>query len=200
MSFTISLLNKITNRCRLKFTKAYSTKPNHYNSLGISPKSTQNEIKTAYYKLSMIYHPDKNKDEASLQKFRNITEAYEVLGNVTTRKMYDKGLHFGSSPVSDYNSFYKPREGPRNKPPPPDGRTPIYDFDEWSKSHYGATFHRQMENRRRRHEYQHFRQKTLNDQKLERVVFFLMAMILICTVYVNRKNYDQVVMRKQSTD
>lgn len=149
----------------------------------------------------MVYHPDKNNnDEVSLAKFRNITEAYEVLGNVTTRKLYDKGLHFGSSIVTDGNSFYKPRESSRNRPPPPDGRTPIYDFDEWSKNHYGATFQRQKENRQRRYEYHHERQKAINDQKLEKVVFFLLAIILICTIYVNQKSYDNVVMRKQSTD
>jgi DnaJ-class molecular chaperone len=40
----------------------------------------------------MVYHPDKNKDsEEAAQKFRDITEAYEVLGNVNSRKLYDRG-------------------------------------------------------------------------------------------------------------
>lgn len=39
--------------------------------------------------------------------------------------------------------FYRSRER-RTRPPPPDGRTPIYDFDEWSKQHYGATFAKKM--------------------------------------------------------
>lgn len=85
---------------------------NHYDSLGITPKATQNEIKAAYYKLSMVYHPDKNKDEASLQKFRAITEAYEVLGNVKTRKMYDRGkqiinfyMHFIFTAFTSYQAI-----------------------------------------------------------------------------------------------
>lgn len=65
---------------------------NHYDSLGIQSTSTQGEVKSAYYKLSMMYHPDKNQgNPESSQKFRDITEAYEVLGNVKTRKLYDKG-------------------------------------------------------------------------------------------------------------
>lgn len=64
---------------------------NHYDSLGIPSTSTQGEVKSAYYKLSMMYHPDKNQSVESAQKFRDITAAYEILGNAKTRKLYDKG-------------------------------------------------------------------------------------------------------------
>lgn len=64
----------------------------YYDSLGISRKSTQSEIKAAYYKLSMLYHPDKNEGcEAAAKKFRQITQAYEVLSNYKLRKLYDRG-------------------------------------------------------------------------------------------------------------
>lgn len=67
---------------------------NHYDSLGLTPKATQADVKGAYYKLSMVYHPDKNEGcDVAAQKFRDITEAYEVLGNVRLRKLYDKGNH-----------------------------------------------------------------------------------------------------------
>lgn len=66
--------------------------PNYYDSLGISSNSTQEQIKAAYYKLSMMYHPDKNKgSESAAIKFREITQAYEVLGSHKLRRMYDKG-------------------------------------------------------------------------------------------------------------
>lgn len=65
---------------------------NFYDDLEIPRSATQSEIKAAYYELSMAYHPDKNKTEHGKLKFRLITEAYEVLGNVRTRRMYDKGL------------------------------------------------------------------------------------------------------------
>lgn len=54
---------------------------NHYNSLGVAPSASQDDIKKAYYKLSKIHHPDLNKNsEESTKKFRQITAAYEVLG------------------------------------------------------------------------------------------------------------------------
>lgn len=63
----------------------------HYAALGVSPKATQADIKAAYYKLSMMYHPDRSQNKDDAQKFRNITDAYEVLGNVKSRKLYDRG-------------------------------------------------------------------------------------------------------------
>lgn len=66
---------------------------NYYEDLGISPSSTQTDIKAAYYELSKQYHPDKNKGCAeSAKKFREITRAYEVLGSYRLRRLYDKGL------------------------------------------------------------------------------------------------------------
>lgn len=74
-------------------TSQLAKSENLYNDLGITSHATQKEIKQAYFNLSMVYHPDKNKGckEAST-KFRLISEAYEVLGNIRTRRMYDKGL------------------------------------------------------------------------------------------------------------
>ncbi|XP_022831395.1 dnaJ homolog subfamily C member 30-like [Spodoptera litura] len=128
-----------------------SSSSNHYDVLGITPNATQNDIKSAYYKLSKVYHPDKSSDETSAKKFRAITEAYEVLGNVKLKKMYDKGLlgARGRSRVSNYEpdpeptdptlKFYKSRTY-RKVVPTMDGRRPIYDFDAWSKNHYGDLF------------------------------------------------------------
>jgi len=54
-------------------------------------KATADEIKKAYRKLSMVHHPDKNQGNlnASTHKFQEISAAYEILGNVQKRKMYD---------------------------------------------------------------------------------------------------------------
>lgn len=71
----------------------FSKLGNLYTRLGLNPEASQNEIKDAYYNLSKEYHPDKNvgnKDSAS--KFRSISEAYEILGNVKTRAQYDRGI------------------------------------------------------------------------------------------------------------
>lgn len=65
---------------------------NHYDVLEITPSATQADVKTAYYKLSMIHHPDKNKgNPESVERFRDITSAYEVLSNYRLRRLYDKG-------------------------------------------------------------------------------------------------------------
>lgn len=63
-----------------------------YARLRLTASATQAEIKSAYYRLSKLYHPDKNNDcpKATIQ-FRNITEAYEVLSDSTSKAAYDKG-------------------------------------------------------------------------------------------------------------
>lgn len=63
---------------------------NFYDVLGISRDSTSREIKKAYYDLSKKYHPDKNIH--SEDKFKGITEAYEVLSDVHKRMIYDQQI------------------------------------------------------------------------------------------------------------
>ena len=64
-----------------KFSSSGSSSESHYETLGLKPSATQAEVKAAYFELSKLYHPDKTKgSEESLDKFRSITEAYEVLG------------------------------------------------------------------------------------------------------------------------
>tara|TARA_B100001094_G_scaffold67725_1_gene63876 strand:+ start:209 stop:670 length:462 start_codon:yes stop_codon:yes gene_type:complete len=53
----------------------------HYNILGLTPSATQDEIKSAYRKLAIKYHPDKNKELDAEDKFKKISEAYQVLSN-----------------------------------------------------------------------------------------------------------------------
>lgn len=101
-------------------------------------------MKSAYYSLSMQYHPDKNKDDLeAAEKFREITAAYEVLGNFRLRKLYDKGMiqnagerfenenfrHDKTAREEDdpTTRFYKARM--RKEHTTATGRTPIYDFD-----------------------------------------------------------------------
>lgn len=63
----------------------------YYKTLGISKSASQDEIKKAYRKMAVRYHPDKNPGDASAeQKFKNISEAYEVLKDPDTREKYDR--------------------------------------------------------------------------------------------------------------
>lgn len=66
----------------------YSKMDNLYTRLELTASATQADIKNAYYELSKKYHPDRN--DGSTTKFRSISEAYEILGNVSTRKDYDQ--------------------------------------------------------------------------------------------------------------
>lgn len=61
-----------------------------YERLGLEAEATTKEVKTAYRKMSVIHHPDKNGGgEAAVMKFREITEAYEILSDPEKRVLYD---------------------------------------------------------------------------------------------------------------
>ena len=63
----------------------------YYKVLGVERSATQDQIKKAYRKLAVKYHPDKNPgDKAAEEKFKEISEAYQVLGNEDSRKKYDE--------------------------------------------------------------------------------------------------------------
>lgn len=62
----------------------------YYDILGVSRSASQQEIKSAYRKLARKYHPDVNKASDAQAKFKDINEAYEVLGDETKRKRYDQ--------------------------------------------------------------------------------------------------------------
>ncbi len=63
----------------------------YYKTLGVNKTASQEEIKKTYRKLALKYHPDKNKgDKAAEEKFKEISEAYNVLGDPEKRKQYDQ--------------------------------------------------------------------------------------------------------------
>ena len=61
-----------------------------YNILGVSKTATGDEIKKAYRKLALEYHPDRNKTKEADAKFKEVTKAYEVLGDPQKRQTYDQ--------------------------------------------------------------------------------------------------------------
>ncbi len=63
----------------------------YYKVLGVGKSASQDEIKKAYRKLAVKYHPDKNEGDSKAEaRFKEITEAYEVLGNAENRQKYDQ--------------------------------------------------------------------------------------------------------------
>ncbi|KAJ2722200.1 Type I HSP40 co-chaperone [Coemansia sp. Benny D115] len=61
-----------------------------YDVLGVSPSASEQEIKKAYRKLALKYHPDKNPDASIREKFSEISNAYEVLSDSEKRALYDQ--------------------------------------------------------------------------------------------------------------
>jgi curved DNA-binding protein len=60
-----------------------------YELLGVSRSASQDEIQRAYRKLARTYHPDVNKDPAAEERFKDVSEAYNVLSDPATRRRYD---------------------------------------------------------------------------------------------------------------
>ena len=86
----------------------------YYKILGVTKDSNQIQIRKAFRKLALQYHPDKNKNsEESKQKFMEIVKAYEILSDEKSRERYDsntisdkniQGFHW--TPPADFANFY----------------------------------------------------------------------------------------------
>lgn len=73
-----------------------SEKRDYYEVLGVNKSASASEIKKAYRKLALKYHPDKNPDDAAAEaKFKEAAEAYEVLSNPEKKQRYDQFGHAG---------------------------------------------------------------------------------------------------------
>ena len=74
------------------------SEPSFYDILGVNEKSSHDEIKKAFRKLSLKHHPDRNNNSPeSVKNFQTIGEAWETLGDASKRKQYDMSRRFGDA-------------------------------------------------------------------------------------------------------
>ena len=91
-----------------------------YDALGVDPSASDSDIKRAYRKLAVQYHPDKNPDPAASEKFKEISKAYEILSDEDKRQVYDKygeeglegGAGEGMNPQDIFRQFFGGGGGP----------------------------------------------------------------------------------------
>lgn len=92
-----------------------TSKRDYYDILGVGKTSSDTELKTAYRKLALKWHPDKNKEKEAEGKFKEINEAYEILSNKEKRGKYDQFGHAAFDPSSGFGGFrggQQQRSGP----------------------------------------------------------------------------------------
>lgn len=125
----------------------------HYEVLSVSKNASQKEIKEAYKRLALRYHPDRNHgDKASEEKFKEATEAFEVLNSVEERRKYDNAnkpvtsTPF-SSTIFNENGFFGSTGSGKKRTPERDifrnFKNPIYediDDDPRERNIYGQPF------------------------------------------------------------
>merc|ERR1711879_267511 len=76
--------------------------PTHYETLQVPKTASETEIRKAYLKLSLRWHPDKNQSKEAETKFKEISTAYQVLSDPSLKRDYDQSLN---NPFTSFTSF-----------------------------------------------------------------------------------------------
>ncbi|MBP6219401.1 MAG: DnaJ domain-containing protein [Oligoflexales bacterium] len=79
-----------------------STKRDYYDILGVTKSASATDLKSAYRKLALKWHPDRNKESGAEAKFKEINEAYEVLSNSDKKAKYDQFGHAAFDPSAGF--------------------------------------------------------------------------------------------------
>jgi molecular chaperone DnaJ len=86
-----------------------ATRPDYYKTLGVDKKATPEQIKKSYRKLARQYHPDRNPDDKQAEaRFKEISQAHDVLGDPEKRKQYESGsgpFATGAGPGGGFGGF-----------------------------------------------------------------------------------------------
>ncbi|KTG38700.1 hypothetical protein cypCar_00008555 [Cyprinus carpio] len=174
-----------------KGSPLYKSKSAYYDILEVSPTATHVQIKTAYYKQSFIYHPDKNAgSEEAAFRFSQISEAYSVLGNKALRRKYDRGilsqadLQDTSKPAGRESPASGQQTGTRHSPSVGATQQNISDFDTFIRSHYGEQLKREQEIRQRREEIIRKKEELYEDMELGRLKEVAVGMMLVMAAMI----------------
>ncbi|KAI8749199.1 dnaJ subfamily C member 30 [Biomphalaria glabrata] len=203
------LTNNVFQRRYVSRATPIKSTSHYYDVLGITPSATQTQIKSAYYKMSKLHHPDVTECKNSHSLFTEISEAYEVLGNVRKRRLYDKGVYNPrqmNQPSSrednttneseshednarGHQNYYSQRD-PR--PPPPRGRSRIYNFDEFYRMHYNDVREKRANEYKEYLKYQEMlrEERQIAADKMPLSLVFVVWCIFFATVITIYENYD----------
>lgn len=136
---------------KLREEQIMSAKRDYYEVLGVSRDADKNTIKKAYRKLAKKYHPDTNQGNAqAAERFKEATEAYNILSDPEKKKMYDQFGHaaFDGSGAAGgaYGGAYSRNGGGTYQYAGPDGTFHEYhfegngDMDDFLKNIFGGSF------------------------------------------------------------
>ncbi|KAM3865247.1 dnaJ homolog subfamily B member 9a [Diretmus argenteus] len=136
--------------CILMITELILAKKDYYDILGVPKDATERQIKKAFHKLAMKYHPDKNKSPDAEATFRDTAEAYETLSDEKRRREYD---HVGHTAYFNWDM-----QGRQRQPFNFNFDDPFKDFDISSQNRH-ARHRRHFEEHSRSHQETHSRHK-----------------------------------------
>ncbi|XP_028275645.1 dnaJ (Hsp40) homolog, subfamily C, member 30b [Parambassis ranga] len=168
----------------------YRSRTAYYDILKVSPRATQSQIKTAYYKQSFIYHPDKNPESTeAVQRFSQISEAYTVLGNISLRKKYDRGILSQSDIQRAGRPSSKEATGrstgssqqqhqQRARRFSQAGGKPMFDFDAFYQAHYGEQLQRERDMRARKQQMEEIQKGQRSKWREQKMMEMALIMVL----------------------
>ncbi|XP_076749601.1 uncharacterized protein LOC143422683 [Xylocopa sonorina] len=149
-----------------------------YETLGVAQNATYNEIKSAYYALTLKYHPDRNKSESAKVMFQEISNAYDVLSKYQTRMQYDRTLKIKHHDLHKHSQEQMKRRHPKNTVKYDQSMKNIYDFDAWLEEHYSYVF---KKNLKRKADQEIFEKEQVTQNALPS--FFVISIIIAVLVY-----------------